>query len=322
MTRAADPVMMEPGDEDWWRCMTSSKVAAMLGLSPYESPFSLWFRMKGIAEAQTVTAEMMAGHYLEDAICRYVADQLQITTRPGGTWRSRERPWAVATPDRRVLAPGARPSAWKHERICAVVEAKAVARYEDWGRQGTDDIPPHVRAQVLWQLDVLDLPVGYVGALLPNHEFRWYEVRPYEGELEYVRAEARAFLDSLAADQPPNVDSHDETYRVLRALHPEIEDRAVDIPPHLAVEWTAAVHRLRAAENAHALARARIAQHMGRARKGTLDGITIACRQANGPSTPPYVKAPNRVPLITMEKERETDDEEPRLDHPDIRATG
>ncbi len=317
MTRAADPISLEPGSEDWWRRMTASKVAAVLGLSPYESPFSLWFRMKGTAAPQEQTRAMQAGHYLEDAICRYVADQVGLWAVAGGTWENRERPWQVATPDRRACR-NARGNGW---RVDTVIEAKTAGSWEAWGREGTDDVPPHVRAQVLWQLDVLGLEVGYVGALLSASQLRWYEVRPYAGELDYVRGECQSFLDSLAGDQPPNVDGHDETYRVLRALHPEIENREVEVPAALAVEWTSAVHRLRAAEAAHALARARVAQHMGTARKALHDGALIARRQSNGGA--PYVKAPDRVPLFTEKGETDDPGQGPgTVDHADVRATG
>jgi len=39
---------LEPGSAGWYQFMTASKVAAAMGLSPYESPFSLWHRMAGL----------------------------------------------------------------------------------------------------------------------------------------------------------------------------------------------------------------------------------------------------------------------------------
>jgi hypothetical protein len=35
----ADPISLVPGSAEWLREMTASKVAAVLGLSPWESPF-------------------------------------------------------------------------------------------------------------------------------------------------------------------------------------------------------------------------------------------------------------------------------------------
>ena len=39
---------LQPGSPDWQTRMTASKVAAVLGLSPWESRFSLWHRMSGL----------------------------------------------------------------------------------------------------------------------------------------------------------------------------------------------------------------------------------------------------------------------------------
>jgi predicted phage-related endonuclease len=101
---AADPIVMDPGSPEWVRCMTASKVAAVLGLSPWQSRFSLWYEMAGAVEHQAGTPQQARGHYLEDGVARWVADQHGLThIAPGGCWRNRARPWQVASPDRLVL---------------------------------------------------------------------------------------------------------------------------------------------------------------------------------------------------------------------------
>src|SRR5215213_7291573 len=97
---AADPIVLEPGSSEWLRELTASKVAAVLGLSPWDSPFSLWYAMATGVDLQRPTAAMERGHYLEPAICAWLADRFELATRPGGCWRNHERPWQVASPDR------------------------------------------------------------------------------------------------------------------------------------------------------------------------------------------------------------------------------
>ncbi len=96
-------VGLDPGSEAWLREMTASKVPAVLGLSPWESRFSLWYRMAGLVPAQDETAAMARGNYLEDAVARWVADQHRLVIHEGLTWRNKARPWQVASPDLRVL---------------------------------------------------------------------------------------------------------------------------------------------------------------------------------------------------------------------------
>lgn len=294
MALAADPIELEPGTEEWLREMTASKVAAVLGLSPWESRFSLWYRMKGVVDGKRQTASMERGHYLEDAVARWLADQVGVVMTAGGCWRNRARPWQVASPDR--LCGGATGPL----HVEALAEVKTAADWEHWGPDGSDEIPPYYRAQVVWQCDTLGLDTAHVGVLLPRLHLRAYTLHPADGEAEYVREEVRAFLDSLAADEPPEVDGHKETYVVLRNLHHLIEDRDEDVPLPLAREYRSAVLALRAAEDAHAEARARMAAHMGKARRAVVDGRVLAIRQTNGRGDP-YVKATDRMPALEEE---------------------
>ena len=43
---------MEPGSASWLRQVTASKVAAILGVSPWHSPLSMWRLMKGLDEPE------------------------------------------------------------------------------------------------------------------------------------------------------------------------------------------------------------------------------------------------------------------------------
>jgi hypothetical protein len=130
----ADPIVMDPGSPEWIRCMTASKVAAVLGLSPWQSRFSLWYEMAGAVEHQSGTPQQARGHYLEDGVARWVADQHGLTLAPGGCWRNRTRPWQVASPDRLVTSLMQQQTGGTGYRIpSAVVEVKTSTDWEAWG---------------------------------------------------------------------------------------------------------------------------------------------------------------------------------------------
>lgn len=284
----ADPIVLEPGSPEWLREMTASKVAAVLGLSPWQSPFSLWYEMAGAVEHAGPNKQMERGHYLEDAVARWVADQHSIELAPGRCWRNRARPWQVASPDRLVVADR---TTWAG--VSAVVEVKTAADWERWGPDGSDEVPPYYRAQAVWQCDTLGVDTCYMGVLLPRLELRSYVLHPAEDEAEFIRERARDFLDSLTAGVPPDVDTHSETYRVLRQMHPHILDEEVELPPDLARAYARAVLALRAAEDEYNLRRSEVARTLGDARWATLrtgpeSTMRIANRQA-GPKGTPYV---------------------------------
>ena len=295
--RAADPVELEPGTPEWAREMTASKVAAVLGLSPWESRFSLWYRMAGELGADPESKVQSRGHFLEPAVAAWLADQHGFTLRPGLCWRNRARPWQVASPDRLVDTPGSRRSLSDPARYGAVVEVKTAAESEPWGPDGSDIIPPYYRAQVVWQCDTLGLPKGYVGVLLPRLEFRGYVITPEDGEAEWIREEVRSFLDTLVDGEPPDVDAHGATYRTLRVIHPDIEPRDVPVPDELAYAYAASVVGLRDAKVRAQYEQNRMALALGGSKRAVLDRpddakpTVVAQRQPAPQTGVPYVAA-------------------------------
>ncbi len=293
---SADRILppLVPGSPEWRREMTASKAAAVLGLSPYVSPFTLWHQMAGDAPEQPATPAMERGHYLEDAIAQWAADKLDCELTWGGCWRNRDRPWQVASPDRMVVGTYGE----------GVLEVKTAADFEDWGPEGTDLVPPHYRCQVVYQLDTLGLEYGYIAVLLPRLTLRLYEIRPAIGEAEYIREEAYRFLLSLAEGVEPPLDVHKTTYPTLRALNPRVEDRTVELEPALAARYSRAVLGLRRAEDEHTMARSLIAAAMGSAKRAVDadTGDPIAVRQLDSRGNP-YVKAANRLPVYPSPEE-------------------
>ena len=289
---------MEPGSAEWLQVMTASKVAAVLGLSPWESRFSLWHRMAGNLDAKPETAQTMRGHYLEDGVARFLADQ-HVDLRFGrtGTWINKVRPWQCATPDRIARA---------GRKAVGVAEVKTAADWEEWGPDGSDEIPPYYRAQVVWQMDCLGLAAGYVAVLLPRLQMRAYTVRFDAGEAAFIRDQVQAFLDSLPggpAEQVPDIDDHDQTYVAVRQLHPDITDEQIEVPIGLAGPYCRSVLELRAAEAEHQLQRSRLADHMGDAKKAVVRTapdvvVPIAGRQSQAGRTP-FVKAATKLPDLS-----------------------
>lgn len=293
---------LQPGSPEWLQLMTASKVAAVLGLSPWESRFSLYYRMAGQLDAKPENDQTRRGHYLEDAVVAWLADQYpDLRFGRTGTWVNKARPWQCCTPDRLARVRGTR-------KVVGATEVKTAADYEEWGRDGSDDIPAYYRAQAVWQMDCLGLSACYVAALLPRLQFRGYVIHFDQGEADWIRSEVQAFLDSLPggpAEEAPDIDAHDETYVAIRQLHPDIVDRQAEIPLDLARPYCASVLALRAAETEHQLRRSELADRMGDAKKAVVrigpepgDVLPIAGRQSQAGRTP-FVKAVQNVPDLS-----------------------
>ncbi len=272
---------IEVGDPEWLRVMSASKIAAVLGLSPWESRFSLYHRMTG-AVSDDGNDATRRGHYLEPAIAAWFADQHpEHHVEKTGTWLHHERPHQAATPDRLVTAP---------DGNVELLECKSSAIVEGWGAADTDEIPVYYRAQVIWQLDTLGLQRCHVAVILPFLEFRSYVIEHDAGEAQVMRDAAALFLADVAAGNRPAIDDSSATYQVVRELHPDIDGDDREIPADLARSWQQACAQFDHIKGQKQLLTSRVTDAMGTARYATSQGDRVAMRVPGRGTNPPFLR--------------------------------
>ncbi|HZM83811.1 MAG TPA: YqaJ viral recombinase family protein [Candidatus Limnocylindrales bacterium] len=279
----------------------ASEIAAVMGISPYDSPFSLWWR-KHMSWDVEPSDEMRAGTYLEPTIAEWFAehgDPLEnLAIRRAGLYAHPERPWQLATPDRlihmacvecdgsgigRDLHMGLYSLPCQHctdgtAGLVGLLECKWVAyTWDGWGDEDTDMVPVHYRAQVQWQMDVMGVSEVFVCALGPGG-FRTYRVRRDERDLVAMREAGRRFMQRLADGEPPDVDDHSATLPILRRINALIEDREQEIPAPIATGWLRAKKFKGLADRVEKRYSAQLRAHLGTAKTATHDGQIIAAR--------------------------------------------
>lgn len=259
-----------PGSAEWSRLVTASKVSAILGLSPWDSPFSMWLKMKGRIPADdgTNAAAKSRGHYLEDGVLRWWLDQHADADAEGTQVYATKADWAAATPDLVATLTGT------GERV--VVDAKTAANDDDWG----DEPPPYYIAQAVWQMWCADADAAYIAVLTSRLVFREYRIERDRDLEAAVIARCKEFYDSLSHDTPPPLDDTTATYEAVRALHPEIDaDAEIELDRALAHEYVTADLAAKAAETRQRAAKSAVLDAMGKARLATCDGAKVARRQ-------------------------------------------
>lgn len=275
--------MLEPGSPEWLRCISASKVAAILGLSRYESRFSLYHRMQGTIGPEPDDDLKRRGHYLEPAIRAWFADQHpEWTTETCGSFRHPDRDWQTASPDGLVYGPD----------FVAGLECKSDADHADeWGAPGTDQVPPAVRAQVMWQMDTTGTRRTHVAMISAYLEFREYVVDYDPDDAALILERCTEFRAELAGGIPPPIDGHTQTYVVVRELHPGIDDETVELPWDVANGYRDALAAAKEATAAKQLVTNLVADLMGDARKAVdLDGRLVALRIPGRGDNPPFLR--------------------------------
>lgn len=270
---------LTPGSPEWVRRISPSKIAAILGISPWDSPRALFHKMRGEVAWDEESEAMERGNLLEDGVLNWWRRH-----NPGHEdWIDQHSmtigDWCVATPDASVT---------DRDGCRALVEAKTSSEYDAWGDPGTDEIPTPYFAQTTFAAHVFNLcgdPVDriYVPMLGPRLRFAEYVV-DYDPQLgAQLMARAEQWRDLLAGDEPPDLDDTVATWNAIRKLHPEIE-RGVEVElvegeARELVEFQAA---MKAIEPALRLCKSTVVDRMGRAQYATYQGVRVARRQPRG----------------------------------------
>ncbi len=177
----------------------SSEVGTILGLNPYQTPYQLWRLKKGLDPAPEENFAMRAGHYLEDAVSRFYADETgnEIIKASAGDWIivNNEQPHLRVSPDRTYWPKGL------SRRACnkGIVECKTTQMEIDG-----DSLPQHWFCQLQYQLGVAELEQGAIAWLTAGREFGYrnlvFDKEFYDWMIEEV---TRFWMDNIAGGAEP-----------------------------------------------------------------------------------------------------------------------
>lgn len=172
----------------------SSEVATIIGLNPFETPYQLWRRKKGLDAPQEETFVMKAGHYLEDAVSCFWQDATgrKVIKSSRGDWffADSEKPFLQVSPDRTFWVD-------KHEK--GILECKTTQCTID-----NDDIPKHWFCQLQYQLGVADLRHGSLAWLTQGRTFGYNDYTLNPEFYEYLKGEVTRFWqDNILGNQEP-----------------------------------------------------------------------------------------------------------------------
>lgn len=256
--------------------VTASEIATVLGISPWGSPFNLFHLKRGTISADYDDDTLSLGRHLEPWIAdRWAADHPGVEMSLGGLFASVERPWQMATPDRLLDVPLANGMYGD-----GVLEIKHSGSYDGWGEDGTDEIPPYYRAQVLWQLDTLGLETGHVTCFfLPSRQRRDYVITYDETDVKLMREAALEFLALVEQGIAPDIDHTPATAQALKQLYPlDAEAEDAEIPADLAEDWRFAKASLDDAQDNYDLLTSKLRAAMGSSKRAVVDGRKVATR--------------------------------------------
>lgn len=226
--------------------ISSSEAAAACGVSPYESPYTLFCRKRHLIEREDIghKKHVRRGRKFQPLIVDELADERGLRLCLGreeresflgefkddvellGFYegepfvRSVARPWQIATLDAVGYDADERP--W-------IVEAKNVGARLAWQWED-EDAPQAYVAQCTHALAVVPAYGVVLGALVGGFDIRPVPIERASAPVDRITERERAFLDLVLAGRMPDVDGSASTRETLSRLHPDDDGQAVTLP--------------------------------------------------------------------------------------------
>ena len=169
-------------------------MGAVMGVSPYRTPYQLWAEKTGAVQPQKVGAAANRGVLLEDAVGAYYEQETGRKLRKSnGVVRLKEQPRFMASLDRTIVGSN------------GIVEIKTSTS----PRWSIYPVPPEVVVQTTWQMGIVGAPWCDVAVLLGGLVFKIERVQ-FDPELwaEIQRA-AMLFLEAVDSKTPPQLEALD-----------------------------------------------------------------------------------------------------------------
>jgi predicted phage-related endonuclease len=254
-------------------------MAAILGLSRWQSQYACWVEMSGSAPGRDPSASQSdvfrVGHAFERALAylwkednpgwRLSNDGMQMTTEEFGFP-------AVCTLDRLASRGRAR----------RIVEMKTARDLSEWGDEGGDEAPNDYLIQVQAQqlLTGLTKYPAHLVVMGPFFKHFTYTVEFDQKIADWMVAKAQEFYASLSSGTPPPLDDTVSTYNAVRAQHPGIvEGMQVEVPESLYMDLSAATAESKAADTKLRGLKTKLLDVVGDAQCATVNGEVVATRR-------------------------------------------
>ena len=173
----------------------ASDMAAVMGVSPYKTPYQLWAEKTGMTPEQKVGDAARRGVILEDAVGQYYEQERGVKLRKSnGIVRLKKHPRIMASLDRTIVG-----------ETKGIVEIKTSAspRWSMW------PVPPEVMIQVHVQMGIVGAEWCDVVALLGGLVFKIERVE-FDAQLwAEIQRSAMLFLEAIDNKTPPQLEALD-----------------------------------------------------------------------------------------------------------------
>lgn len=184
----------------------ASEVGTILGVNPWETPLQLWRRKMGIDPPKQENFAMKAGHYLEDAVSKFFADETQAhiiqASADDFMFVDDSKDFLRVSPDRTFWLP----DATHNEANKGILECKTTRMDVD-----KDYLPQYWYCQLQMNLHVAGYSHGALAWLVMGSSFDYKTIKHDPEFCEWMVSEIEQFwnVNIVGGKEPDPVNAED-----------------------------------------------------------------------------------------------------------------
>ena len=243
-----------------------SDAAAVVGLNPYVSPYSLWAEKTGRVPGFEGNLTTEVGAYLEEFVAKlFERETGKKVRRQTAMMVNDEYPWACADVDRVIVGED------------AILEIKTTNSLSRMKKLRSGEYPEQYYCQMTHYLAVTGKKKAYLAALIGGKEFKWFELERDEDEISALMSMERAFWDLVQSDTPPAPIGIDADTETLDVIYPESTGGVVDLMGYggMLTEHDRLTAQITELDKQRKAIAQQIQQYMGGAEMGRAEGYKV-----------------------------------------------
>ena len=210
-----------PNKEEWKKLrhkyVGGSDAAAIVGLNPFASAYSLWAEKTDRVPPFEGNLTTEVGTYLEDFVAKKFEEETgKKVRRENHSILNDQYPWAIANVDRVVVGED------------AGLEIKTTSELNTKSFKN-GEYPSQYYAQCVHYIAMTGKQRWYLAVLIGNKEFKWFTIERDEGEIAALMAAEEEFWKHVKDNTPPEADGHKSTTETIKTVFAQSNDEEVNL---------------------------------------------------------------------------------------------
>lgn len=210
-----------------------SEAAAIAGLNPYSSAFTVYWDKVGKGEPMKVSEGMRQGTDLEEYVAKRFCEATGKKVRKCEYMlQSAEHPFMIADVDRFVVGEN------------AILECKTSLNRSGYSYDDANNIPAYQLVQCLHYMSVVGAEKAYLATLVFGKDFNIVEINAsdYKDDIaSLIQIEKRFWEENVLKEIPPQPDGSDRSTEIISEQFPFANE---ELPPVDLMGYSSQLHRL------------------------------------------------------------------------------